>query len=183
MDDKRELRKRVRALLEGQEASERRRRSLAVDEKLFALDAFKKATSVCFYVAMPHEVDTAPMIDRAIAAGMRVTVPRCDMKTIELSLYEIRHRADLKAGTWGIYEPEPHPERLVDPKDVRCVVVPGVAFDAAGNRVGNGKGFYDRFLKKISPDALKVGLGYSFQLVPRVPVDAHDVKLDLILTD
>jgi 5-formyltetrahydrofolate cyclo-ligase len=89
----------------------------------------------------------------------------------------------LKAGTWGILEPEPDPGRAVRPETVACVLVPGVAFDADGNRIGNGKGFYDRFLKTLKPGAAKIGLAYSLQMVPRVPVDAHDVKLDLVLTD
>lgn len=183
MEDKRDLRKRVRALMEAQAPDERRRRSASVADKLFALDAFRKAPAVCFYVAMPHEVDTAPMIDKALARGMRVCVPRCDMETIELTLYEIRDRAHLQKGTWGILEPEPHPARAVDPAEIACVVVPGVAFDAGGNRVGNGKGFYDRFLKKLAPGAAKIGLAYSLQMVPRVPAEPHDVKLDQVLTD
>lgn len=183
MEDKRQLRKRIGERLEAQPPDERRRGSLAVEKKLFDVDGFCKAPVVAFYVAMPHEVDTAPMIDRALAAGMRVGVPRCDMKTIELTLYEIRNRERLQRGTWGILEPEPHPACLVKPEDVACVVVPGVAFDADGNRLGNGRGFYDRFLKKLRPGALKIGLAYGLQMVPHVPVEAHDVKLDLILTD
>ncbi len=183
MEDKRALRKRIRGLMDFQAPVDRRRKSLAVAEKLFALENFTKAPLVCFYVAMPHEVDTVPMIERALASGMRVCVPRCDMKTVELTFYEIRALADLRAGTWGILEPEPHPERAVRLEDVRCVLVPGVAFDPDGNRIGNGKGFYDRFLKKLKPGAAKIGLAYSLQMVPRVPVDAHDVKLDFVLTD
>ncbi len=183
MEDKRALRKRVRGLMDAQTPDDRRRKSLAVGEKLFALKKFTKAPVVCFYAAMPHEVDTAPMIDRALTSGMRVCVPHCDMQTVELALYEISSRAHLEAGTWGIPEPEPLPARLVRPEDVACVIVPGVAFDADGNRIGNGKGFYDRFLKKLKPGALKIGLAYSLQMVARVPVDTHDVKLDLVLTD
>lgn len=169
--------------MDAQAPDDRRRKSATVEKKLFALGKFKKAPVVCFYVAMPHEVDTAPMIDRALAAGMRVCVPRCNAQTIDLTLYAIESRAQLKAGTWGILEPAPDPARLVRPENVACVLVPGVAFDADGNRIGNGKGFYDRFLKKLAPGASKIGLAYSLQMVPRIIVDAHDVKLDLVLTD
>jgi 5-formyltetrahydrofolate cyclo-ligase len=183
MEDKRILRNRVRGLMDAQTPEDRRRKSLAVGERLFALEKFRRAPVVCFYAAMPHEIDTAAMIDRALAAGMRVCMPRCDMETIELTLYEIQSRAHLQKGTWGILEPEPDPARVVRTEEVRCILVPGVAFDAEGNRIGNGKGFYDRFLKKLAPGAVKIGLAYSLQMVPRVPVDAHDVKLDLVLTD
>jgi 5-formyltetrahydrofolate cyclo-ligase len=181
--DKRGIRKEMKARLEAQSGDDRRRKSLAIGEKLFALEAFRAAKCVAFYVAMPHEVDTAPMIDRALAAGMRVTVPRCDMETVELTLYEIRNRSNLQRGTWGIYEPDPHPAHVVHPENVSVVIVPGVAFDLTGNRIGNAKGFYDRFLKRVPPGALKIGLAYGLQILPSVPVEAHDVKLDMVLTD
>lgn len=183
MEDKRSLRKRVRGLMEAQAPADRRRRSLAIEEKLFALDAFRQAKAVCFYVSMPHEVDTEPMIDKALARGMRVCVPRCDGASATLTLYAIGSRDELVPGTWGILEPSPDASRVVKPEEVGCVIVPGVAFDAEGGRVGNGKGFYDRFLKTLRPDAAKIGLAFSLQMVPGVPAEAHDVKLDLVLTD
>jgi 5-formyltetrahydrofolate cyclo-ligase len=183
MDAKKDVRRRVKAAMEAQGASDRAKKSAAIAEKLFSHEAFGRAKCVAFYVSMPHEVATDAMIDRAISEGKRVTVPRCDMETVELTFHEIADRSMLQAGTWGILEPGPRAAKVVHPDALDFVVVPGVAFDRAGNRIGNGKGFYDKFLKKLRPGTPKVALAYAIQLVPEVPVEPHDVKLDGVLTD
>lgn len=183
LSEKADVRRRVRALMEAQDPAERVRKSAIAAEKILALGAFRNARCVCLYVSMPHEADTSSLIDEALKEGKRVVVPRCDMKTMALMLYAIQNRRELQRGTWGILEPEPRPERLADPADVECIVVPGVAFDDECNRVGNGKGFYDRFLKKLKPGTPKIGLGFSFQRVERLPVEPFDVRLDRIVTD
>ena len=83
----------------------------------------------------------------------------------------------------GILEPAADPKRRIPPGRLDCVFVPGIAFDKRQNRLGRGAGFYDRFLKRVSKRASKIGLGFSFQIVPRVPTEAHDVRLDTVLTD
>ncbi|MBI2095361.1 MAG: 5-formyltetrahydrofolate cyclo-ligase [Candidatus Omnitrophica bacterium] len=85
--------------------------------------------------------------------------------------------------SYGILEPVPDPSALVEPAKVDLAVVPGVVFDRANHRLGRGRGFYDRFLKKLKAGTPKVGLAYAFQVVETVPVDTHDVRLDQVLTD
>ena len=161
----------------------REEKSRVIGEKLFALDAFRDARTVCFYVGMPTEVDTAPLIDAALALGKTVLVPFCNSKRGKLLFYRIENRKDLKKGVFGIWEPDPQKACPADASAADCVLVPGLAFDRAKNRLGRGKGYYDKFLAKLDPKVPKIGLAFSFQKVKSVPTAGHDVKLDNIITD
>lgn len=184
MQTKKSLRQELKARLSAQLPEERAFKSLLIQRKLFGLDAFKKAGCVCFFVAMPFEVDTASMIDGALDLGKRVLVPLTDLENKELNLYEIKdRRSDLRPGTMGILEPMPERTRKAAVAEVDCIVVPGLVFDSRHYRIGHGAGFYDRFLKTLAPSVQKIGLGFSFQVLPEVPVEPHDVRLDAVLTD
>ena len=136
---KRSLRIRLRKKLGSQTPEERKRRSFLVGKKLWALGQFKKAKCICFYVALSTEVDTVPMIRKAIRAGKRVVVPLSDLENKELKLYEIKNpKTDLKKGAFGILEPLPSRTRVANPKELDLVVVPGVAFDERDHRLGRG---------------------------------------------
>lgn len=112
-----------------------------------------------------------------------VLVPRVEMNK-ELSLHEIKDpKKDLKKGSYDVMEPRPERTRLAELEEVNCIIVPGVAFDKKNYRIGHGIGYYDRFLKKFDPTVLKIGLAFSFQVIQTVPAEAHDVKLDMVLTD
>lgn len=159
-------------------------KSLRIKEKLFSLEAFQKAGCVCFYVSLPLEVDTKGMIDEALALGKRVLVPLTNLENKELSLYEIKDRwIDLQKGAFGIMEPRSDKALLAHTAEVECLIVPGVVFDKKNHRIGHGSGYYDRFLKKLPPQVLKIGLAFSLQVVPKIPTKAHDVQLDMVLTE
>ena len=184
MSTKKSLRVKVHQRLGSQSVESRKTRSLKVQKKLFSAPAFKKAHCVCFYVSLPSEVDTSGMIDKALELGKRVLVPRTNLENKELSLYEIKDRErDLKKGAYGVMEPRPAKARLARLEEVDCLVIPGVVFDKKNNRIGRGKGYYDRFLKKFGPGVLKIGLAFSFQVVSKIPVENHDMPVDQVLTD
>ena len=184
MQTKKSLRAKVHQWLGSQSVENRKTRSLKVQKKLFSAPAFKKARCVCFYVSLPSEVDTTGMIDKALELGKRVLVPRTNLENKELSLYEIKDRErDLKKGAYGVMEPRPAKAWLARLEEVDCLVIPGVVFDKKNNRMGRGKGYYDRFLKKFGPGVLKIGLAFSFQVVQRIPIEDHDVPVDKVLTD
>ena len=188
MQTKESLRLLIRQKLQAQSPEERSKRSLIIEERLFGLEAFRKAAWVCFYASLPSEVDTTAMIDRSLEAGKHVIVPRVSIgpqgRTQLLDLYEIKNRRqDLAKGPMGIMEPLPSTARLADIKKVECVIVPGIVFDKENHRIGYGKGFYDRFLAQLGSEALKIGLAFSFQMVEEIPKAGHDVRLDIILTD
>ncbi len=184
MDTKRGIRDRIRKALVSQSPDLRSSRSAAIQKGLFGLGVFKRATNVLFYVSLPAEVDTLPMIGEALALGKNVVVPKTDLEKKELELYQIHYpEKDLARGAYGILEPVPSRTRRTEVSDIECVIVPGIAFDAAGHRIGQGAGFYDRLLKKIGPQVPKIGLAYSFQVLSSIPFESHDEKVDLVLTE
>lgn len=170
--------------LKQQGACSRRQKSLSIAQKLFKLPVFKRAGAVCFYVALPEEVDTRSMIDRAICMGKRVVIPFSDLENKELELFEIKsRRTDLKKGSFGIWEPRKDRTKRFSAGDLDLVVVPGIIFDRKKNRLGRGLGFYDRFLSLLSSRIPTAGLAFSFQIISRVPVERHDKPLTFLLTD
>ena len=159
-------------------------KSLRIKEKLFSLEAFQKAGCVCFYCSLPLEVDTKGMIDEALALGKRIIVPLTNLENKELRLYEITdRRTDLEQGAFGIMEPRPDKALHAHLAQAQCLVVPGVVFDKKNHRIGHGGGYYDRLLEKCPPGVLKIGLAFSFQVVQEIPAEAHDVPLDIVLTE
>jgi 5-formyltetrahydrofolate cyclo-ligase len=174
-----------------------RKRALIVDEdrlrfdraiylKVLALDELKQAGTVLIYASYNGEVDTYGLIDECIRTGKRVACPRCrmDKEVPTLDFYFISSRDDLKPGYKGIMEPREDVNKKLSYEDIcsSLVIVPMVGYDEAGNRLGYGKGFYDRFLA-VFKEAESIGLAYSCQKVSCLPVDEYDVKPDKIITE
>lgn len=181
MDDKQSMRNRMKSLLAGQPAEERDRRSGVVLSRLESSPPFKRANCVCLYLALPSEVETRPAIEAAWRSGKRVLVPRVDGR--ELSLHELTSFADLVVGRFGVEEPDPSRCRASSLDGADCVVLPGVAFDAEGRRLGRGGGYYDRLLVRMGRGPARVGLAFAFQRVARVPESPHDQRVDFVITD
>ena len=183
MPSQAELRQQIKKKLLEQSREDRASRSWAIVEKALKLLAFQRANCVHFYMSLPTEVDTEFLIDRSLSTGKRVVLPITDTINRELHWYEIKNRAqDLKRGALGIFEPNTAVARKFNDK-AQCIFVPGMVFDKKNNRIGRGAGFYDKFLSRLSPDVYKVGLAFSFQVLPEIPVNAHDVRLDEVITD
>ncbi len=163
--------------------------------RLLALPAFAalraraaagEAAWLSGYVAIRGELDVGGAIDAARAAGVGVALPRIDTRRPpRLCFHETRHATDLAAGPHGLTEPN-STSREVDVADLDVVLVPGIAFDAAGRRVGTGGGFYDdagRRLRASGRGGVMVGVAHDFQIVDRCPAEAHDVAVDLVVTE
>ena len=150
---------------------------------LIALAPYRSAATVLWYVSMPSEVATIPGIEATLADGKRVAVPWCDGD--DLGLWRLEAVAELEPGTWGIPEPPParrgEAARRVAPEAVDFVVVPGLAFDRRGRRLGHGKGYYDRLLARCP--AVRAGLCFDAQVFPAVPAGPHDAVMDWIVTE
>lgn len=179
------LRRWMRARLKAQRSAERQRASRMVARRLCALPAFRRAKTVMVYLALPYELDTAAIIRRARRLGKRIVVPVSATKTRRIipTLLRQRRRDDgaVQAGPFGIAEPQ-RPHMTVSPNDIDLVVVPGVAFDRHGRRLGHGHGYYDRFLKRLPASVPRIGIGFTCQVVERLPATAWDVPLDRVLT-
>jgi 5-formyltetrahydrofolate cyclo-ligase len=180
VEDKRKLRKRViedRLQLIPEKVKQKSDRIMST---FFSTDDYKKAKVVMFYVDMRNEVMTKAAINKAIAEGKRVVVPRVK-KGYGLLAIEIQSLEELSPGTFGVMEP-PEKEEIVL-KDIDVVVVPGVAFDRNGYRIGYGAGYYDNFLPKLKSDAKNIAVAFEMQLRDLIPVESHDVKMDMIITE
>lgn len=177
---KADLRRAMLALRDALSHADAQSRSAAIAYIVGRLPIFQSAATVCSYMAIGNEVDTAGIIDAALAQGKRVVLPRTWFAERRLSLHQVTTLDDLVPGRYGILEPSPDAPQ-VDPGDVDLFLVPGAVFDTAGNRLGYGAGFYDALL--TGSRGWRVALAYACQLTPHVPVDPHDVPMQLIATE
>ncbi len=167
--------------LKTQPEEARRRNSEAIRRKVYRLAVFRRADAVCCYVSLPYEVETRQLIAQMLATGKRVVVPRVRAKGLELR--ELRDPdAELRPGAFGVPEPDPRACRRVDPSALDLVLVPGVAFDRRGNRLGHGGGYFDRLLARLPRATPTVGLCFEFQLLDRVPTDLHDHAVQTVVS-
>jgi len=147
------------------------------------LEVFENASTVMLFMPLSDEVDLLPLALRCFQMGKTVCVPKVDWKRGDMEAKEVMSFDD------HVMEVDEHGVR--SPRDGRCVlvssielvIVPGVAFDAMGNRLGRGGGFYDRFLKRLSPTAATIGLAFDQQIIDAVPVDERDIRVDMVVTD
>ncbi len=157
---------------------ERQAGSREIENRLFGLPEFIRSSTVMFFASFRSEVDTIPMIRKTLAMGRRVVLPK--VRGRDLALLEIEDlEKDVSPGVWGI--PEPVGDNPVALETVDIVIVPGLAFDELGNRLGHGAGFYDRLLARYQGPA--VGLAFEVQILPRIPVDSHDCPVRKIITE
>lgn len=155
-------------------------KSAKIMSRLFSLSEFRGAKTIMFYVDAGNEVKTRDGITKALSEGKRVVVPKVK-KGYGLLAIEIKSLDELSPGTFGILEPAG--EKGISPEEIDLVVVPGVAFDKKGNRMGYGAGYYDSFLPKLRPEVKKVAVAFEIQVTDSLPAEEHDVKMDLIITE
>ena len=174
MTSKKALRQMIRLRKQEHSAAE----SSALLAALQSESHFANARTLLLYSALPDEVQINPLFDGLIAQGKTILLPRVVSDTdMELRLYT---GADsLQPGAFGIMEPTG--PLHTDYAAIDVAVIPGMAFDADGHRLGRGKGYYDRFLPLI-PRAYKIGLCFPWQLVDEVPSDAHDIMMDGVIS-
>lgn len=175
---KREIRSKILVKLKTQKEEERKRKSKLIKEKLFRTQEFIKAETVMFYIAFGGEVETEEIMKEALKLGKIIAVPVCrEKRTLKPCLWDEHTR--LEKGPYGIGQPAS--KKTIDLKDIDLVVVPGVAFDEDGNRLGRGKGYYDRFLKRLSKDTVSLGLAFDFQILPKLPTTKTDVRVNRVV--
>jgi len=153
----------------------------SIRKRLSALSEYAEAGTILFYASFKSEVDTFELIRENILKNKTVVLPRVDMRNFSLTLYEICALDDLAPGCFGIPEPRAAEDRIINPSDIDIMIIPGVAFDEHCNRLGYGKGFYDRLLSLKEAPAL--ALAYDEQIMGRIPAELHDIRMDKIITD
>lgn len=180
---KSDIRQRMRAKLDALDEAFRGEASAAACAHLTNLDAFRQASVVMLFMPLATEVDLTPAAISCFQAGKTVCVPRVDWKRRDMVPVEVSsfddHVMDLDER--GIRTPRhgsPLPPELID-----LVIVPGLAFDPQGNRLGRGGGFYDRFLSRLRRSAVTIGLAYDVQIIDEVPADDRDISVHFVVTD
>jgi len=180
--NKAELRKYILSLRAGLREEERREKSAAIGERLFALEEFRAAATVLFFVGFGSEVQTLAMIGEALLQGKRIAVPKVGSDKKDLELRELKDpRAQLRPGTMGILEPD-ETCPLVPLEEIDLIIVPAVAWDEKDYRLGYGGGFYDRLLARAGSIS-RVGIGFDCQVVAEVPHAQHDVGVEVLITE
>ncbi len=148
---------------------------------LSRLPEFHKAKGIGAFASTPGEINTYPILEGILGLGKKLYLPKVAKDKTHFDYYPVPDFKNLSAGPFGILEPSGnHPAGW---EEIDLALVPGLAFDLKGYRLGFGKGFYDRVLPLLKKTALTVGLGYSFQIVDQVPTEAHDVLLKALLTE
>lgn len=191
MSDKASLRKEILAIRDSIPPAVKKIKDLSILERLYSLEEVKTATTIFFFASFRSEVNTYGMIQRALEEKKRVVLPRVEGQ--DLGLYEIRSLHELIPGYMGIPEPKPHFDkggqggfydmRRVSINDVDAIIIPGAAFDETGNRIGYGGGFYDRLLAELQKPVPIIAPAYKEQVLNVVPAEAHDKRVNIIVTD
>lgn len=154
-------------------------------EKLILMEEYINAHTVMVYMDFRNEVPTGAIIEKIRCSGKKLILPLTD-KDFKLIPYEIPQEGRLSdylfTSAYGIAEPNPELCKEADPNSIDLVIVPGSVFDQYENRIGYGQGCYDRFLSAQEQKSFKLALAYDFQVLPCIPADPTDVKMDKILT-
>lgn len=154
--------------------------SRAAQQRLTGMDIFIQSRCVALYASIQQEIDTTHLFQVARSLGKKVLFPAvCGNR---LQFRQVDSTDQLSSGAFGILEPcLLETEHLLEAADL--IVVPGVAFDLQGHRIGFGKGYYDRCLSELATPAVLVGLCHDFQLLDQIPAEGHDIRMQYIVTD
>ncbi len=180
---KRMVRTRIMTLRDALDPSYRRTASAAIVHRLSTMPSFATAQCVLLTLPFASEWDTRPLLETARVDGKLIALPRVNGESRMLELHRVDNLDDdIVAGYRGIPEPATHTPR-VDLKSIDWVLVPGLAFDRRGGRLGYGGGYYDRMLGQLTPGTPRIAGAYAMQIIDSVPAAPHDLAVDAIATD
>ena len=179
---KRRMRRGVLELRRSLSEQTNRAFSEAVAARLGALDVCRKARTIFAFASMPDEVQLYGFIETALAEGKTVALPLIVGKGV-MEAIRVHALSDLVPGEFDIPTVRDDRREIIDPASLDCVLVPGAAFSRTGARLGLGAGFYDRFLNEKAPQAQRIAVAFSCQLMDEVPTETHDVMMQWIVTE
>lgn len=163
--------------LQEKEALDRRIKDFLMKE-----DIFKRCKNVFIYVGFGSEINTTKYIQEFLKLGKSVLIPRTEEKTKKMEAVQIYELYDLEESKYGILEPKK--DKIAFKKEeIDLIILPGVAFDETGSRVGYGGGYYDIFLESLDKKIPKIALCYEFQIVKKINIKEYDIKTDFIITE
>ncbi len=177
---KNSLRKKYKTIRSNIGENKRREYSNKIAEELLSLELYQCADTVLAYASIADEVETYSIINHALENGKRIALPYCIPNTSLMEFYYINNISDLKKGSFGVLEPDPCSCQKYN-SEKAIILVPALAFDIKGYRMGYGKGYYDRFLSKFTGS--KIGLCYSKCISRCIFRNWYDKQVDCIITD
>lgn len=181
---KKEFRKKVISERKKQNQDIINSNSELIFQNLLKLSEIKEAKNIMAYLDFNNEVKTDNIVNYFLSKNQKVVVPITILDEKKLLLSEIKDiETDVSIGTYGIREPKSGFIRPVEAKELDIVIVPAVAYDINGYRLGYGGGYYDRFLESIRDDCLTIGIAFEIQLFDKIPKEDHDAQLDYIITE
>lgn len=183
--EKQTIRKSILAQREQLPAETRATLSAAITERLLQLPEYRQAGAVLGYMNFGAEFVSGLWVERVLADGKRLALPKVNRHTNHLDLYWVEDtESQLEAGLWGIREPVVERcERLNSLNEVEFALLPGVAFTRGGARLGYGGGFYDKLLANRAQQPMLVAAAFAIQLVGQLPQEATDVRVERVVTE
>lgn len=178
---KKDLRKQMIGSLQQLSEQQYAKQSAIIQQKLVELPLFQEANTIGVTISRFPEVDTLQLIETCWSLGKEVVVPRCHIKDRRMDFYRIENFDTLETVYIDLREPKEDPEQWIHPDQIDLLIVPGVVYGKSGYRIGFGGGYYDRFLVGFKGQTLS--LAFDQQLIEKVPFDAHDIPVPLIITD
>lgn len=162
------------------------RMSRSIKGQILELDIYKNSSNILSFISFGKEVDTKELIKSSMDCQKNIYAPR--VGNINMDFYKVYNLKDLITSKFGVSEPIPNPNNLLllnedRLKEKTIMIIPGLAFDSKGNRLGYGKGYYDEYLSRdYAKDFIKIAVAYDFQLVHEVPTNEYDIPVDYIVT-
>lgn len=178
------IRKNISKRLSELSKSELSEKTESIENRLFEFANFMEAKIILLYINNNNEVNTKQIIKRSLKLGKIVIFPSLRTKGNKITLMKINDIArDLKIGPTGLLEPDAAKCKKVPLKCIDIAIIPVLAMDEKGNRIGSGDGYYDRLIPKLPITARKVGIAFEDQIMKQVPTESHDKHVDIIITD
>lgn len=159
---------------------------IKLDEKIYSKllnnEIFKKAKNIFIYISFATEINTKPIIEKALEENKNIYIPKIYKSDSSMKAIKLNSFKDLKENSMGILEPIQDGD-YIDKENIDLIIVPGVVFDKEGNRIGYGGGYYDRYLSDIKEVRNKIALAYELQVLDFIGEEKHDIKVDYIITE
>jgi 5-formyltetrahydrofolate cyclo-ligase len=181
---KEQIRKDIAKTLSSTTEKQRIEKTKAIEARLFGFANFLEARIALLYIDRENEVRTKSILKRAYDFNKIVVLPAFDPERLKMTTLKVDHPdKDLVPGPRGVAEPNPARCKPVPLQKIDIAIIPGLAFDEKGARIGSGFGYYDRFIPDLPATTRKVALAFEEQIIPQVPTESHDKHVDIIITD
>ncbi|MBI5590534.1 MAG: 5-formyltetrahydrofolate cyclo-ligase [Deltaproteobacteria bacterium] len=188
MDDLKQTKSKIRkdmiTTLESLSENEIALKTRKIENRLFDFANFVEANITMLYISCPGEVSSRNIITYCLDYRKIIVLPAFDVQKFRIRLFKIDNiEKDLKLGTRGMLEPDAARCKSVPVECLDIAIIPGIAFDEKGGRIGSGEGYYDRFIPKLPITTRKVSIAFEDQIIPQIPMESHDKHVDIIITN